>query len=56
MFCIQVILTFASFWSQNIQSSYVTEEAKLYKPVKEGLLITDVFDTRQDSKKINVHY
>jgi plasmid stabilization system protein ParE len=26
----------------------------VYKPVKEGILITDVFDTRQDPKKINV--
>jgi len=26
----------------------------VYKPVKEGLLVTDIFDTRQDPKKINV--
>ena len=26
----------------------------IYKPVKEGLLITDVFDTRQDPEKITI--
>ncbi len=26
----------------------------IYRPIKEGLLITDIFDTRQDPKKINV--
>ena len=26
----------------------------IYKPVKEGLLVTDVFDTRQDPRKINI--
>jgi plasmid stabilization system protein ParE len=26
----------------------------IYKPVKEGVLITDVFDTRQDPKKMNL--
>jgi plasmid stabilization system protein ParE len=26
----------------------------IYKPVKEGLLVTDVFDTRQDPQKITV--
>jgi len=26
----------------------------IYKPVKEGLLVTDVFHTKQDPKKINV--
>jgi len=26
----------------------------IYKPVKEGLLVTDIFDTRQDPRKINI--
>lgn len=26
----------------------------IYKPVKEGILITDVFDTRQNPSKLNV--
>lgn len=26
----------------------------IYKQVKEGILITDIFDTRQDPQKINV--
>ena len=27
----------------------------IYKAVKEGVLVTDVFDTRQDPRKINVN-
>jgi plasmid stabilization system protein ParE len=26
----------------------------IYKPVKEGVLVTDIFDTRQDPKKMNI--
>lgn len=26
----------------------------IYKPVIEGILITDIFDTRQDPQKVNV--
>lgn len=26
----------------------------IYKPVKEGVLVTDIFDTRQDPEKLNI--
>jgi plasmid stabilization system protein ParE len=41
---------------QNEEHRYLVEGNYkiIYKQVKEGILITDIFDTRQDPQKINV--